>query len=284
MISGAARERPTTGAPAAATYEAVVVPRYTRHFARLILEELPASVRGSVLDLGCGTGHPTFELLPRLMEGAKLVAIDHDAGLLDLARRKSWSAVGQRVFFKVESAERLSFGDGVFDTVVANLLLDDLEDSRVALREIHRVLAPGGRALLTRSLTGTFEEVLDMLDEIGLRLDLPSLSTNVARLRDQTPEPEGLVEGAHAAGFDTARVVTRELRLSYGNAAELFSDRLLAYLAMDDWRRAASEGTGRDADELLRDAERALDTYFGGRALSLRVHAGLLLAGRAQDS
>jgi len=268
----------------AAAYEAVVVPRFTRHFARMILEELPASVRGSVLDLGCGTGHPTFELLPRLMEGAKLVAIDHDSGLLDLARRKSWSAVGQRVFFKVEAAERLSFGDGVFDTVVANLLLDDFEDSSGAMREIHRVLAPGGRALLTRCLAGTFEEVLDMLDELGLKRELPTLSANVAQLRARNPTPQELVERARAAGFDDARVVTRELRLPYANSGELFADRLLAYVAMDEWRSAASEGTGQDADEILREAEHALATYFGGHALSLRVHAGLLVADRAQNA
>jgi len=278
----AAQERPSTGAPQAATFEAVVVPRYTKHFGQMILDELPASVRGSLLDLGCGTGHPTFEVLPRLVDGAKLVAIDHDAGLLDLARRRCWSSVGRSVFFKVEAAERLSFGDEVFDTVVANLLLDDFEDSRVVLREIHRVLAPGGHALLTQSLTGTFEEVLDMLEEVAHRHDLAPLHANVAGLRTRHPSAQELTERAAAAGFEDARVVTQELRLSYSNAADLFSDRLLAFLVMDEWRAAAEDGTGLAADEVMREVERSLDTYFGGRPLSLRVHAGLLIATRRQ--
>lgn len=123
-----------------------------------------------------------------------------------------------------------------------------------------------------------------MLDELGHRRDLLTLRANVAQLRNRNPTPEELRQRALAAGFEDARIVTRELRLPYANASALFADRLLAYVAMDEWRSAASEGTAENADEILREAEHALATYFGGRALSLRVHAGLLVAGRAQHT
>lgn len=93
--------------------------------------------RGRILEIGCGPGKTTVELRRRL-PGASLVAVDMDEGLLANARQ----AVSG-VEFRAEDATRLPFPDGAFDAVFEFNAFHHL-DYRKALREVARVLRPGG--------------------------------------------------------------------------------------------------------------------------------------------
>ena len=115
------RALPISSPQEAALYDAVVVPRYSALFSRPLLDMIPNGTRGQVLDLGCGTGHPALEILRRMADHGRVIAIDRDSGLIDLARRRAVEASGRRIFFKVESMDELSFGDEVFDLAVGNL-------------------------------------------------------------------------------------------------------------------------------------------------------------------
>jgi SAM-dependent methyltransferase len=96
-----------------------------------------------ILDVGCGTGEvvpPLLELLPR----ASLVGVDLDEPHLERARQKC-SRFGGRASFKRGDALELPFGDAQFDLVVSRHLIQALPDAGKAVREMVRVLKPGGR-------------------------------------------------------------------------------------------------------------------------------------------
>jgi ubiquinone/menaquinone biosynthesis C-methylase UbiE len=261
----------------AALYDAVVVPRYTGLVAQLILDEITPGTRAQVLDVGCGTGTPAFALLRRLGEGGRVIAIDRDPALLELARRRALAEDARRLFFKCEAADELRFGDQVFDVVVGNLVLEAL-DAGAALREMRRVLVPGGRLLLTHALTGTFGEVLDMLREVGLRTDRPSVVQRADALAARQGTAEQLARAARDAGFADVAVRVEPLRLSFRSARDLFADPLVHMVALPEWRRVAGFEPG--SESVLAGVEAALDRYFGGGPLSLTVCAGLLTARR----
>jgi 2-polyprenyl-3-methyl-5-hydroxy-6-metoxy-1,4-benzoquinol methylase len=96
----------------------------------------------SVLELGCGTGYFTRELA---RSGAEIVAIDVSPELLEIARSNS-SAPNVR--YEIQNAYRLNYPDAVFDSVVGSSVLHHLEIDP-ALREIYRVLKPGGKIFFT---------------------------------------------------------------------------------------------------------------------------------------
>jgi SAM-dependent methyltransferase len=123
----------------------------TRHFwfqgtRRVILAALdralgPERARTArVLDLGCGTGF-TLSLLPPTARG---VGVDYSHAALRFARTRASRAELVR-----GSAYALPFADGSFDAVLALDVLEHLDDDVGAARELRRVLAPGGAAIVT---------------------------------------------------------------------------------------------------------------------------------------
>jgi SAM-dependent methyltransferase len=96
----------------------------------------------TVLELGCGTGYFTSELV---RSGAEIVAIDVSPDLLQLARAQH-SAPNVR--YELQNAYAMSYPDASFDSVVGSSVLHHLE-IQPALREIHRVLKPSGTIFFT---------------------------------------------------------------------------------------------------------------------------------------
>jgi SAM-dependent methyltransferase len=99
---------------------------------------------GAVLDVGCGTGEITSRLAAKYPK-ATFVGIDLEETHLERARAKS-KAFGSRVRFQTGDALNMPFGDEQFDLVVCRHVIQAVPDAAQVLREIRRVLRPGGRA------------------------------------------------------------------------------------------------------------------------------------------
>ena len=131
----------------AAVYDRLVAanPGYHAHLrrsaARLRLPRKGAGLR--ILDLGCGTGASTAALL-HVAPHADILAVDASAGMLAVARRKTWP---DNVQFHHARAETLA-GTGPFDAVFAAYLLRNCPDPDRTLAVIHDLLRPGGRLAL----------------------------------------------------------------------------------------------------------------------------------------
>lgn len=111
----------------------------------LIVEPGPDRIR-RVLDLGCGAGHYLVELAQR---GFDCTGADVSPSMLDLARKKLAEAAFPDVPLIQADCCALPFADSSFDLVLCIGLMEYLEDDSCALREIKRVLRPGGFAVVT---------------------------------------------------------------------------------------------------------------------------------------
>ena len=90
----------------------------------------------AVLDVGCGPGALTAELLRR---GLRVTAVDPQEGFAAAARERNPAAE-----VLVAPAERLPFEDGTFDAALAQLVVQFMDDPVAGLREMGRVTRPGG--------------------------------------------------------------------------------------------------------------------------------------------
>ena len=128
---------------------------------RFALEMLEARIpRGSkILDVGCGTGHLTRELIQR---GYEAWGVDFSEAMVHYAHEHYDSDR-----FQAGDIERIPFPDNTFDAVVCLGVMEYLEKDDTALREMWRVLKPGGRAVITTpSITCPFFHVDVVLQKV----------------------------------------------------------------------------------------------------------------------
>jgi ubiquinone/menaquinone biosynthesis C-methylase UbiE len=118
-----------------------------RRTAALARAARPDAVR--VLDVGCGTGLVLRELATRLPGAETLVGIDPALRMVEVARSRSGSGRDDGPVFDRGVAEALPYADGSFDLVVSAVSFHHWKDQGAGLKECGRVLAPGGRLVLT---------------------------------------------------------------------------------------------------------------------------------------
>lgn len=113
-----------------------------RHLA--LLELIPRSLR--VLDVGTGTGFMLLGIAPRV---ESVIGVDVSEAMLEQARANLAQAGHPEADLRLGSMEALPVEDASVDVVLANMSLHHAEIPLRALREFARVLAPGGRVVLT---------------------------------------------------------------------------------------------------------------------------------------
>jgi SAM-dependent methyltransferase len=129
--------------------EAQSIHPFLRDVAERSLARLALQNGESVLDVGCGTGVFLPGLAAIVGPEGRVVGLDHSAAFLEEARRRlSDASLSDRVELLEGDAHHLPFADGTFDAVHCERVLMHLEDPPLAVREMHRVVRPGGRVLL----------------------------------------------------------------------------------------------------------------------------------------
>lgn len=95
-----------------------------------------------LLEVGCGMG---TDLLQFARGGARCTGVDLTPRSIQIARHR-FQLYGEAGDFMLADAEHLPFGDESFDVVYSNGVLHHTPDTERAVREVHRVLRPGGLA------------------------------------------------------------------------------------------------------------------------------------------
>ena len=164
----------------------------------------------SVLDLCCGTGDMTQALLRQSGgSAAKIVGVDFSHAMLERANQKS---TGKPLRWVEADALRLPFQDGQFDLVTAAFGFRNLADYDAGLREILRLLRPGGecgildfgepRGLMGKLYRAYFKQVLPVVGTVvsGVKGPYVYLPASVERF----PSPEEMVGRMRHSGFREA--------------------------------------------------------------------------------
>jgi SAM-dependent methyltransferase len=192
----------------------------------------------AMLAIGC---EQVFASVQLLGYSSNVTVLDTSAGQTAMLARRFFEAS----FQLHRPGEPLPFPRGAFDVVWCNELLDRVFDPAACLREIRRVLAPGGRLLVTVADHGAVAGMLGRL--------LPRHGSAAANPRMRLFTPRNLTRAVADAGFTAVRVVRARVARS---ADEDAPPRCLLLSAEKDARVETAESTrvrGRRAPAMFTD-------------------------------
>lgn len=164
---------------------------------------------GSALDVACGSGKLTAEMNRLAGPKGKVVGLDFSPQMLEVARRDQ-----PGIEFLEGDALALPFGDGSFDASTIAFGLRNLADPVGGLREMRRVVRPGGRSVVLefvrppRNLVGGAYRLYlrTLLPAIGGALSgQPTAYRYLSDTVDSYRTPQELREMAAAAGWSSVR-------------------------------------------------------------------------------
>ena len=206
-----------------------------------------AAARGlRVLEIGCGLGTDGAQFA---LAGANYIGVDLTEASVGLARKK-FELSGLPGEFRVADAEKLDFADESFDLVYSHGVLHHTPDTKQAVREIHRVLKPGGRAIVMLYHHGSYNY------RIGIRV-LRRAGANLLKSE---------------SGIKIVNRLTGEPMESLRDHARLLKASPNGHVAADEFLSQSTDGAGnplarvysrREARELFGDfREVELRAYF----------------------
>jgi ubiquinone/menaquinone biosynthesis C-methylase UbiE len=188
-------------------YERETVHTLGRPLAELMFAYVTLHAGDRVLDAACGTGIVTRVAVQRFGHLAHIIGVDLNPGMLDVARAHT-PTTGVPVAWRQGDLAALPFPAGSFEVVVCQQGLQFVPDPGAALREMRRVLVPGGRLALT-----VFSEVpayyVALADALTRHVSADAATSCLSRytLRDATR----LRQLVNDAGFDAIAMHVLEI-------------------------------------------------------------------------
>jgi SAM-dependent methyltransferase len=149
----------------AENYERILVPSIFAPWGQELIERArPIGPADRILDVGCGTGIVARLLRERLGGGARIAGVDANAEMIAMAR-----TLAPELDWYEGNALNLPFADASFELAVSQQMLQFIPDRATALREIRRVLAPGGRFVAATWRARHEQPLYELLGQIAER-------------------------------------------------------------------------------------------------------------------
>jgi len=248
-------------------YEEVTRP-YLGRFSAIGLERLGLEAGHRLLDVACGPGTTTLLAASRVRH---VDALDFSPAMLEQARKNVADSGLSNVTLHEADGQNLPFLAESVDRAVSMFGLMFFPDRARGLRELFRVLRPGGKALVSSWAPVSESPLMDALFAAIRILDpsRPAPQTDIASLEN----PRVLEGELRAAGFSHVEVETVPQALEFSSARELWADMAKGSVPFVLLRRFLGEEVWQEREPL---AIAALEAAVGGRrTLASSAHLGL---------
>jgi arsenite methyltransferase len=238
------------------------LPLWSAPFGLTLLETIKMKRGMKVLDFGCGSGFPGFEIAQRLGETSHVYGLD------------PWESALRRIQLKVDIgkingispirgvAEEMPFKSKIFDLIVANNGINNVKDIDSVLRECSRVSREGGQMVLTVNLTETMEEFYTIFEEtLRKQGKVHKIESMRKHIRQRRMKLSDLQEKIRYSGFRINRTMEDYFVMRFSDGTAILNHFFIKSFFMEGWREvlkpeeqekfflSLEEGLNRRAEE-----------------------------------
>jgi ubiquinone/menaquinone biosynthesis C-methylase UbiE len=255
---------------AAELYERYAVPYVLGPWAPELVELAALQHGDRVLDLACGTGVVARFAAPRVGATGQVIGMDLNAGMIAVARALP-APSGPAISWLEGSASATELPDVSIDVVLCQQGLQFFPDKPAALREMHRVLAPGGRVLLSVwKSAGPYN--IAVADALERHVDVDTATKY--RANRMVPDAEYLHRLLTEAGFRDVHVRPSTMTIRLPRIEEF----VLCHLSASPVAAAVAALTAPQRAALAGEVGAALHAYADGDGVAVPDETNLVTA------
>ena len=254
-------------------YERYLVPSIFGPWAGDLVEAAALRRGDRVLDIACGTGIVARTAARTLGTGSNVVGLDVSAPMLAAANSAA-EGEGLSVEWREGSALKLPFANGAFDVVFCQQGLQFFPDRSAALAEMHRVMAPGGRLVLSVWREIELSPAFLVLADALARHISPEAGKMMTAGPFSLSDPETLRTAIAGAGFSDITIWPSQKILRFPSPDE-FVLRYAAGTALG----GAIAGVGDDARAaFIGNVRERLQSSIDDQGLAFPIESNIALA------
>lgn len=227
-------------------YDLHITPLWREVFDRLYCKHAKLPTFGSVLEINCGTGGLALEIAASLGERGKVLALEADDALIELARTKA----------SITNLKNVTFGhvsllDGIaelYDLIIVDLSLSEATD----VAAVTKLLRSGGTLVVKYLGRGSFDEVYSVLWEALFEQGVAAeYQSKLEQLIHRYRSCEQMAEYLRSLGLKSVRNYRHKEEFTFSDAKE-FLDSPLMQQFMDDWMAVVKPGLRQRLSKNLR--------------------------------
>ncbi|MBV9209796.1 MAG: class I SAM-dependent methyltransferase [Acidobacteria bacterium] len=230
---------------------------WSSRFGHMLFDLIEIRKDINILDVGCATGFPLFELAHVFGGSCNLTGIDIWREALERARFKLQIHALSNVRIIEADAARQPFDNAEFDLIVSNLGINNWEDPSAVLAECFRVARPNAQLVLTTNVVGHYKEFYEVfaatLREMEKAELLEKLDSQAAH-RGTRASLSSLLE---ESGWKLTRIVENSFEMRFADGSALLRHSLVLIGFLGGWRNILA---GLDESEVFRRIENRLNT------------------------
>ncbi len=231
---------------------------WASHFAHLIFQHLELRPNLNVLDIGCGTGVPLFELAHIHGSTCQFTGVDIWQEALDRAALKlDVYGLTNVTLLKIDG-NTLPFPDAHFDLIVSNLGVNNFDNPEAMLTQCARIAKRDARLVITTNIVGHMREFYEIYRQVLTDFGKPEYLERLAANEEHRSTRESLTRRLENADFRISKVIEDSFTLRYLDGRAFLHHWFIRLGFIDQWRKVVDKD---DERAVFADLETRLNEY-----------------------
>ncbi len=227
------------------------LPFWSSRFGQLLFNQI--EIRGGleILDVGCASGFPLFELAGVFGNSCRVTGLDIWREALRRAHRKLRFYDATNVHVIEADGARQPFAGATFDLIVSNLGVNNWSDPKAVLAECFRVAKNDARLVLTTNVVGHYHEFYDVFRAILRERNKPEQIEKLDAQEAHRGTKDSLCELLRETGWTAFCIIEDRFDMRFLDGSTLLNHSLTKIGFLDSWRSVVNADEEKEVFEIV---------------------------------